>query len=64
MEIWICFDQDTSVVLERATVQKNVSSPCFEKLESTVDNKKNNRGIANRLLLHAKMHPYGFSLPG
>ena len=58
------FDQSTSVVLERATVQKNVSPLCFEKLESTVDSKKDNRGIANRFLFHAKMHPYGFSLPG
>ena len=40
MNLWTYFRQDTSVVLERATVHNNVSSPMLEKWKSAADNEK------------------------
>ena len=52
MNMWMCFYQDTSVVLEKAKVYNNVSLLCLIAFDC----------ISHELLL-LKLHAYGFSIP-
>ena len=64
------FYQDTIVVLERATVRNNVSSPClksgdllYKTFGALLTDLSKAFGCLSHELLLAKLHAYGFSIP-